>query len=175
MEPVNPNTFMDFVQEEARKNRPNRYQHPDEWAHEILDADGGYTLSVQDIVDYKRHCIAEVEKRDGKRANTLLKHLVKTGQLQTDWWGVEHCPFPITVETEVDGKVKAEKWKVCLRAMTPEDFELWADAEQKRAERDYESRMVSVEGARKIAAMMREQGSTNFHDWASDQQPPQAA
>lgn len=123
--------------------RPNRYDvHDLSWMTPIEDTVGSDLTEVEARTIAARTIVARRETQMVRSANKALR-LAGDGQEPLAWFAALNLPIVVGDE------------RVRLRAATPADLDQFAQEEGDRAKGDYDTRMLTVKVARRLAAQMR--------------------
>lgn len=134
MEPLN-----EEIDRLLDRHRPARYDSSDKaWMAPVESA----VADRIPITEARRRAAAEIVRRREaeatKSANRLLRTVGETGQPPLDWMDMACRP------------IAWGEHRVRLDEATPRDFLDWATEERRRADRDHEARIKTVEGAELI-------------------------
>lgn len=134
--------------------RPDRYVKDggDEWLDEVSDA---VASLIPDAEAREIAASQAVRRREGaltKSTNRLLREIYEAGQPPLDWLETLHLPLATGKE------------RVALRAVTENDFLVFARDERRAAANDFASRNETCQAAEWLAVQMKSQGATYFRE-----------
>jgi hypothetical protein len=141
-------TLNDRVDRMLDAARPARYDSSDkDWMAEIEAAIAGEISIVEARQIAARDVVRKRETEATKSANRLLRSVFRDGQPPLGW--LDMAARPIAWGSH----------RVRLDEANADDFEAWADEENRRADADYGARMEAVKGARLVADSLRSNGA----------------
>jgi hypothetical protein len=160
--------FNEVADRWLREHRPDRYS-PDDAASTAWLDEGAEALSdlvpAADVRTYlARELLQKRETLATRRANKLIRDYAEGAQLELlHWWATANEPLAI-VRREVadEGDEVTIRERVALRALTPTDLLAFADEEERRADSDHKTRLLTCDGARLHANRMTTLGLWHF-------------
>ena len=147
--------------------RPDRYEPGGDWLRPVID------LIADDMSVFEARQIAAetiVRRREAeatKRVNRMLKFLMSSGQysLPIDWF--LYANEPVAFERE-DDKGVMRRVRVCLRAMTSDDWRDFSLHGRVAAQHRIDAEMAMYDAADWIA---HQQAGETFAQWAEATSP----
>jgi hypothetical protein len=133
--------------------RPDRYDARDKaWRQTVYDKiapliprNEAAQVAAQSLVDAR-------EARATRTTNKVLREIGRTKQWPIDWLDLGDQPLSVGGE------------RVCVRAATAHDLQVWATDERRTAAADFSARNDACEGAEWAAEQMQQQGWTTLAD-----------
>lgn len=135
----------DDIREMLAHHRPDRYKAGSiTWAAPVVELVAG---SLNEATARRRSAeqiVKGIEDASTRSTNKFMRKVLEAGALPLDWqmWADQ----PLSVGTD----------RVCIRSVTPDDLDESANIEERKADSDYEARIATVNGARLLRDLCRE-------------------